>query len=353
MAAYSCAAGWGQVGDGEGRSWLKELPKPIITRNFIVNPNSPPAHPMNLRDLRYVIAVAELGHFGKAALACHISQPTLSGQILKLEEELGVAIFERVGKSVRTTAVGAQILAHARRCVAAATDITVSAKAHQDPLAGPLRIGVIPTLAPYLMPHVLPSGAKYLPSAPLMLVEDLTGNLLPLLLNGELDGALIATDPANDRLIDAHLFDEPFWLVMPEDHAMAKRKTIVVSDIDPSTLLLLTDGHCLRDQALDMCSHPEVNMIGSADVRATSLETLLHLTVANYGVTLVPQLAVDRWRALTDKLVAKPISGSRASRRVRLVYRRDMPRHQALEALAKIVRDCVPDSVGILTAPLS
>ena len=306
---------------------------------------------MNLRDLRYVIAVAELGHFGKAATACHVSQPTLSGQILKLEEELGVAIFERVGKQVRLTPVGEEILAHARRSVAGANDIVSAARASRDPLAGPIRLGVIPTLAPYLMPYVLPRAAEELPKAPLMLVEDLTGHLLPPLCAGALDAAIIATDPGHDRLAQIDLFDEPFWLVMPADDALAKTREIDLADIDPGRLLLLTDGHCLRDQALDLCAH-QGNAglpVGSADVRAASLETLLHLTAAKYGVTLVPRLAVANWPGLSKSLAARPIRGATASRRVRLVYRRDMPRRRAIEALADLVRACLPDCVTPLS----
>jgi LysR family hydrogen peroxide-inducible transcriptional activator len=301
---------------------------------------------MNLRDLRYIVSVAELGHFGKAALACHVSQPTLSGQILKLEEELGVTIFERVGKSIRTTAVGEQIIAHARRCLAAASDINASAKAHHDPLAGALRIGVIPTLAPYLMPYVLPHVTEKLPLAPLHLIEDLTGNLLPLLLDGALDGAIIATPSTHERLVEEMIFDEMFWLVMPKHHALAKHKTIAPSDIDASQLLLLAEGHCLRDQSIDLCGAGEPRPQHS-DVRATSLETLLHLTAAGYGITLVPQLAVESWSALTTKLIARPLSGGQAARHVRLIYRRDMPRHTALNVLADVMRSALPRSVHI------
>jgi LysR family hydrogen peroxide-inducible transcriptional activator len=300
---------------------------------------------MNLRDLRYVIAVAELGHFGKAANACHVSQPTLSGQILKLEEELGVAIFERVGKQVRMTPVGDQILAHARRTVSAAADITATARASRDPLAGPLRLGVIPTLAPYLMPYVLPRVALDLPKAPLMLVEDLTGHLLGPLADGQLDAALIATDPPNERIATLDLFDEPFWLVMPSDHPLAKAKRIDLASIDPRSLLLLTDGHCLRDQALEMCGRTEGTGAGTADVRAASLETLIQLTAAKYGLTLVPRLAVANWPGTATRLTARPISDPKASRKVRLAYRRDMPRKAALEALATVVRNSLPDCV--------
>jgi LysR family hydrogen peroxide-inducible transcriptional activator len=296
---------------------------------------------MNLRDLSYVIAVADHGHFGRAAASCHVSQPTLSGQILKLEQELGVAIFERVGRQVRLTPAGEEIVAHARRTVAAAGDVVAAARASRDPLAGPIRLGVIPTLAPYLMPFVLPRSAERLPQAPLMLVEDLTGHLVGPLADGELDAALIATDPGSERLTEIMLFEEPFWLVMPTGHPLARRRRIALADIDPKSLLLLTDGHCLRDQALELCGRADIPA-GVADVRAASLETLLHLTAAKYGLTLVPRLAVADWPALAGRLVAKPIDGTNAMRRIRLVYRRDMPRRRAVEVLAEVVRESLP-----------
>jgi LysR family hydrogen peroxide-inducible transcriptional activator len=300
---------------------------------------------MNLRDLRYIVSVADLGRFGLAATACNVSQPTLSGQILKLEDELGVAIFERVGKQVRTTAAGSEILVHARRALAAAADINASARAACDPLFGPIRLGVIPTLAPYLMPYVLPLAAEQLPKARLLLIEDLTGHLLGPLADGGLDAALIATDPENDRLEAIELFDEPFWLVAPADHPLAHAKMVRAEDIDPGELLLLTDGHCLRDQVVALCAHDHRSGSGVADVRAASLETLLQLTAAKYGLTLAPRLAVQNWPSLSDKIVARPISGGHASRRVRLVYRRDMPRKGVMLALAELICAALPECV--------
>ncbi|HVV94606.1 MAG TPA: LysR substrate-binding domain-containing protein, partial [Hyphomicrobiales bacterium] len=237
-----------------------------------------------------------------------------------------------------------EIVAHARRTVAAAGDVVAAARASQDPLAGPIRLGVIPTLAPYLMPFVLPRSAERLPRAPLMLVEDLTGHLVGPLADGELDAALIATEPGSERFAEMMLFEEPFWLVMPAGHPLATRRRIGLADIDPKSLLLLTDGHCLRDQALELCGRADIPA-GSADVRAASLETLLHLTAAKYGLTLVPRLAVADWPGLAGRLVAKPIEGTKAMRRIRLVYRRDMPRRRALEVLAEVVRDSVPACV--------
>ncbi|MBX9738953.1 MAG: hydrogen peroxide-inducible genes activator [Beijerinckiaceae bacterium] len=299
---------------------------------------------MNLRDLRYVLAVADLSHFGRAAEACHVSQPTLSGQILKLEEELGVSIFERVGRSVRVSRVGEEIVAHARRAVAAADSILSTAQAGRDPLEGSLRLGIIPTLGPYLMPFILPEAARRLPLMPLMLVEDQTERILEPLREGRLDAALIASDPAAGQLVEETLFDEPFWLVLPAGHPLAARTTIASSDLDPKSLLLLSDGHCLRDQALDLCGHPELGGLVNADMRASSLETLLHLTAAGYGVTVVPGLAVHNWRP-DERLVLRPMRGPNTSRRVRLVWRRQSARAKALHALADLLRHCVPEDM--------
>ncbi len=300
---------------------------------------------MNLRDLQYIIAVAEHGHFGHAASACNISQPTLSGQIAKLEQELGVDIFHRVGRGVRLTEAGEQIIAHARRAVSASQDIVETARANRDPLSGRLRLGVIPTIAPYLMPYVLPLTAEKLPHAPLVLVEDMTANLVPLVVEGKLDAALIATQEDNPELVAIDLYDEPFWVALPANHALCAHKEIAAGDIDPKALLLLTDGHCLRDQALDLCRHPQIGEGAMADMRATSLETLLLLVSAGQGVTLLPQLAVECGRADTDRLATRPLAGANASRRVRLIHRRRSPRAKALIELARIIRASLPASV--------
>ncbi|MDB5649824.1 MAG: DNA-binding transcriptional regulator OxyR [Hyphomicrobiales bacterium] len=304
---------------------------------------------MNLRDLRYIVTVADLSHFGRAAEACSVSQPTLSGQILKLEEELGVPIFERVGRSIRVSRVGEEIVAHARRALAAADDIVEAAQASRDPLIGSLRLGIIPTLGPYLMPFILPEAARSMPLMPLMLVEDQTDRILDLLRDGRLDAALLATEPGEGGFMEAMLFDEPFWLVMPASHPLASRKTIASDDLDPKSLLLLSDGHCLRDQALDLCTHPELGGLVNADMRASSLETLMHLTAAGYGVTIVPGLAVHGGR-IDDRLVVRPLSGPRTSRRVRLVWRRQNARGTALQTLATLLRSCVPDEMLTLSA---
>ena len=295
---------------------------------------------MNLRDLQYLVSVADLGHFGRASAACNVSQPTLSGQILKLEHELGVQLFERDGRSVRVTERGEAIVAHARRALAAAADLTAAARASRDPLDGAIRLGIIATIGPYLTPFMLPAAARDLPRAPIKLVEDLTAHLLPLLAEGKLDAAIIATEPP-DRLESIDLYEEPFWLMLPAAHPLAKRKSAGIADIDPKTLLLLSDGHCLRDQALDLCGHPALGGAASADMRAASLETLLHLSAAGYGVTLAPRMAVESWRKHAG-LAAVPLKGDNVARRVRLVFRRETPRRAAMDALARTIRLALP-----------
>jgi LysR family hydrogen peroxide-inducible transcriptional activator len=304
---------------------------------------------MNLRDLRYIVAIDEAGHFGRAAKACNVSQPTLSGQVSKLEAELDVQIFQRAGRKIQATEAGKVILANARRALAAADDIFAAAQAFRDPLNGKLRLGVIPTIGPYLMPYLLPDAAKCLPNAPLVLVEDLTDHLIPLVESGNLDAALIATDadPAHLKSID--LFEEAFWVVAPPNHPLASASSISRQDLDPASLLLLTDGHCFRDQALDLCTDQQASGGAMADMRATSLETLLHLTAAGYGITLVPYLVIECGRAAASDLVARPFDGDGAARRVRLIYRRNSPRTKALVELARLIRKSVPDGVRQLT----
>jgi LysR family hydrogen peroxide-inducible transcriptional activator len=297
---------------------------------------------MNLRDLRYIVAVADLGHFGRAATACDVSQPTLSGQIRKLEEELGLPVFERVGRSVRPTQAGAQILVYARAALNAAEDIEAVAQKGRDPLAGPFHLGVIPTLGPYLLPYVLPGAKGALAAMRLVLVEDLTVRLVELVAAGKLDAAIIASDPEVPGFSVEPLFEEDFWLVLGHVHALNKKNRIDVIDIPAQELLLLTDGHCLRDQALDLCGRPR-DEDAIADMRATSLRTLLHMAAAGYGMTLIPALALKQEQPLPGDLVARRLSGAKARRRVRLISRPSHPRRSALDALTKLIRESVAD----------
>ncbi len=292
---------------------------------------------LNLRDLEYAVAVADHGHFGRAAAACNVSQPTLSGQILKLEAELGLKLFEREGRAVRVDARAAGVIAEARAALAAAAGVTVAARAARDPFAGPLRIGMIATVAPYLLPFALPAAIKALPQTPLHLIEDLTDRLLQRMSEGALDAVVIATDPESARLDSIALYEEPFYLVSAARRPRARRRsTIGVDEINPQTLLLLAEGHCLRDQALALCGAAE--RAAGADVRATSLETVRHLAAAGQGATLAPLLAFADWRRQSDALDGLRVVGLGASRLVRLIHRRNAPRRAAIEALAASLR---------------
>jgi LysR family hydrogen peroxide-inducible transcriptional activator len=301
---------------------------------------------MNLRDLKYVIAVAESRHFGKAAEQCFVSQPTLSGQIKRLEDALEVAIFERTNRSVEITPVGEQIVAHARLMLEQADAIEQLARAHQDPLAGPLRLGVIPTLAPYLMPLILAPLKKKLPQMQIVLSEELTDTLLDRLQNHEIDAALLATAVEEPAFESLPLFDEPFWVAYSCDHAFYEKERIRLRDLKGEHLLLLAEGHCLADQTMDICNIEERQMQGEmADLRASSLETLIQLVAAGYGITLVPALAMGASWTAGSGVVAQPLAIAAASRRVALVFRRSFPRHEVLYAFRDVVLERLPNTV--------
>lgn len=301
---------------------------------------------MNLRDLKYVIAVAETRHFGHAAERCFVSQPTLSGQIKKLEDQLGVAIFERTNRSVEITLVGEQILTYARQIIEQADAITHLAQAHQDPLAGALRLGAIPTLSPYLMPLILIPLKKQHPDMKLVLSEEQTDTLLERLRDHEIDAALLATEVDGTDFASWPLFDEPFWVAYPRRHAFYSREKIARRDIEHENLLLLAEGHCLADQAREVCrlrdNRAQDDM---ADLRAASLETLIQLVAAGFGITLVPALAMQGSWTTGTGVVAQPLEWNDAYRRIVLVYRHSYPRQAALQALAKIIMDNLPNTV--------
>ncbi len=301
---------------------------------------------MNLRDVKYLIAVAETHHFGRAAERCCASQPTLSGQIKKLEEELGVTVFERTNRSVTVTPIGEQILSHARLLIEQADVIQQLARAHRDPMAGPLRIGAIPTLSPYLMPLVLVPLKRQYPQLRLVLSEEITEALLKRLRGHEIDAALLATPVDDPNLEVTPLFDEPFWLAHPRDHELYSKDDITLKDLDEVELLLLSEGHCLTHQVMDVCGVADRPQHGEmADLRASSLETLLQLVGAGFGCTLVPALTVRGSWTTDSGIIARPLELSNAYRRVQLVSRRSYPRRTALEAFADVIRDNLPNTV--------
>lgn len=291
---------------------------------------------MNLQELKYFVAVAEHRHFGRAADACHVSQPTLSSQLRKFEEHLGVVLFERTNKRVALTPMGKRLLIHAREALREAELLESTAKAAGDPLVGPLKLGIIPTVAPYLMPLILGPLRKAYPGMSIELWEDQTGPLLSLLSTQKLDAALIATDlrPGTD-LTGISLFVEPFLAALPENHPLAARTRVSAKELNDD-LLVLAEGHCLADQALAACGKRR-SRLGA--FQASSLDTLVNLVSAGYGTTLIPGLAAGGL-VRGHSIVLRPLR-ERMSRTIRLASRSSFPRPQALRALGKVIREAV------------
>jgi LysR family transcriptional regulator, hydrogen peroxide-inducible genes activator len=301
---------------------------------------------MNLRDLKYLIAVAETEHFGHAASRCFISQPTLSGQIKKLEQELGVTLFERTNRSVSITPIGSEIVRHAKLILEQADVIRQLAQAQRDPLAGALRVGAIPTISPYLIPLILMPLKQQYPQMRLVLSEEVTDMLTQRLLEHQIDVAILATEVKEPELEVIPLFEEPFWLAHPRDHEIYNKDEITRRDLGQINLLLLADGHCLTGQVMDVCRIKEGALDSEmADLRAASLETLLQLVGAGFGCTLVPALAVRGAWTTDTGIIARKLHLKDAYRKVQFVYRKTFPRKHALEALAEVIRAQLPNTV--------
>lgn len=295
---------------------------------------------MNLRDLKYLIALADHRHFGRAASACFISQPTLSTQIRKLEEELGVALFERTPRKVMLTPVCMDIADRARRIVTDVEQMKEAARRSQKPEAGTVRLGIFPTLGPYLLPHVIPGIRERFPELQLLLVEEKSDLLLARLRDGRLDAALLAEPVHDDQLHAEFLFEEPFLLAVPEQHPFAQRGSLAIDDLAHEDLLLLEDGHCLRQQTLDVC-----HLSGASEkteFRATSLETLRQMVAANVGMTLLPSLAVQPPVAQPPSIRLLSFKDSQPSRRIAMFWRRSTAMDDFLKRLADSFRQLPP-----------
>jgi LysR family hydrogen peroxide-inducible transcriptional activator len=290
---------------------------------------------MNLRDLQYLVALAETRHFGRAAERCHVSQPTLSAQLKKLEEYLGVALIERHPRKVALTAAGLAVIERARRMLQDADDIRALAHASQDPLAGQLKVGLIPTLGPYLLPRVMPRFAQALPKLTLLLHEYQTGPLVQRVLDGELDLAILALPADTKGLQTRPLFAEPFLVAMPEEHRLASKRRLRTGDLAGEKLLLLEEGHCLREHALEACSRAGVEEQG---FRATSLETLRQMVASGAGITLLPRLAVEGPFASARGLVVRPFAPPVPSRTIGAAWRRSTSRAAAIAAVCDVVQ---------------
>ena len=292
---------------------------------------------MNLRALQYFVKLADLKHFSNAANACFVSQPTLSTQIRKLEDELGVQLVERAPKNIMLTPVGAEIAERARLVLSDIDQIRAVARGAGDPSGGKLRLGLFPTLAPYLLPHVVPVIRNSYPLLSLHLAEEKTEDILRMLQRGELDAALLALPINGEGLEMEVLFEEPFVLAIPGDHPLRKKELISLSDLNGNELLLLDEGHCLREHALDVCALAGANE--RVDFHATSMETLRQMVAANVGITLMPMLSVKPPIAKTGNLVFIPFAEPAPSRTIALVWRSSSALSSFLRELANCFRN--------------
>jgi len=308
---------------------------------------------MTLTELKYIVAVAREKHFGKAAEACFVSQPTLSVAIKKLEEELEVKLFERSANEVSVTPLGEDIVRQAQSVLEQAANIKEIARRGKDPLAGPLTLGIIYTIGPYLLPDLVRQAIARTPQMPLMLQENFTVRLLEMLRTGEIDCAILAEPFPDTGLALAPLYDEPFLAAVPTSHAFASQKTITAQQLKSETMLLLGTGHCFRDHVLEVC--PEFARFSSAtegirkSFEGSSLETIKHMVAAGMGVTLVPRLSVPK-EALSDKPKRRkdedayvkylPFDGDPPTRRVVLAWRRSFTRYEAIAALRNAIYAC-------------
>ncbi len=298
---------------------------------------------MTLQELKYLVALADLGHFGRAAEACHITQSTLSTQIRKLEDFLGVTLFDRSLKRVTPTPIGREILQAARNIVDEAERIREVAKHAQDPMTRTIHLGVIPTLGPYYLPHALTLVHRKHPGLRMLLREEMTPQILDHLAEGKLDAGLLALPVTDESLRVEPLFYEPFFAAMPAGHPLAAHDRIKAADIVNEKLLLLDEGHCLRDQALDVCGTAGS---GREEVRATSLETLRQMVGMGLGMTLLPALSVDAGPRVSRKTVEiRPFRKPAPGRTIGLVWRKRAPFPETFERLAETLKSSLPTEV--------
>ncbi len=307
---------------------------------------------MTLTELKYIVAVARQKHFGHAAEACFVAQPTLSVAIKKLEDELGVIIFERGGTEVSMTPLGAQIVAQAERVLEQTAAIKEIAKQNKDPLAGPFRLGIIYTIGPYLLPTLVKTMIQRVPQMPLVLQENFTVKLLELLRQGELDAAIIALPIPDQGLMLQPLYDEPFVVALPRDHAWADRDAVSAKELKSETMLLLGNGHCFRDQVLEVC--PEMARFATASdgiartFEGSSLETIRHMVASGIGITVLPIASVPDLHAKDGLLRYLPFSEPTPDRRVVIAWRKSFTRQAAIEAIRQAVLSCDLSGVTML-----
>jgi LysR family hydrogen peroxide-inducible transcriptional activator len=299
---------------------------------------------MTLIELKYIVAVARERHFGRAAEACFVSQPTLSVAIRKLEEELGVVLFERGGAEVGITPIGLRVVAQAQRVLEEGATLREIARQGHDPLEGPLRVGVIYTIGPYLLPRLVPAQIAAAPQMPLLLQENFTVRLLELLRQGEIDCAIVALPLPESGLAIRPLYDEPFLVALPHGHPWAQRSLIDANELKDETMLLLGSGHCFRDQVLEVC--PELSRFSASSegiqrtFEGSSLETIRHMVAAGIGITVLPISSLSMPGLENNLLTYIPFKEPVPDRRVVLVWRKSFPRMAAIDVLTAAIRAC-------------
>jgi LysR family hydrogen peroxide-inducible transcriptional activator len=307
---------------------------------------------MTLTELKYIVAVAREKHFGRAAEACFVAQPTLSVAIKKLEDELGVIIFERGGTEISVTPLGSQIIAQAEHVLEQTAAIKEIAKRNQDPLSGQLRLGVIYTIGPYLLPSLIKTMIDTVPQMPLILQENLTTRLIELLRQGELDAAIMALPFPEQGLNVQALYDEEFIVALPKNHHWADRQAITAQDLKTETMLLLGNGHCFRDQVLEVC--PEMSRFSTTGdgiartFEGSSLETIRHMVASGIGITVLPKSSINQLPAQDGMVRYVPFTAPVPSRRVVIAWRKSFTRHAAIEAIRQAVLSCDIGEVTML-----
>ncbi len=298
---------------------------------------------MTLTELRYIVTLAQEQHFGRAAGKCFVSQPTLSVGVKKLEDELGVALFERTRNAVRVTPMGEQIISQAQKVLEEASAIKQLAKSGQNQLSTPLRVGAIYTIGPYLFPHLVPQLAQAAPDMPLYIEENFTAVLRRKLRMGELDAIIIALPFNEPDVLTKQLYDEPFRVLLPGGHPWEKLKEVDLADLPKEELLLLGEGHCFRDQILEACpmliKKKEAGEDGSG-IEATSLETIRHMVASGMGISVLPQSALVDSHYAPKVLSTRPFRSPAPSRTVALAWRTSFPRPKAIDILSQALIQC-------------
>jgi len=307
---------------------------------------------MTLTELRYIVTLAQVQHFGQAAERCNVSQPTLSIAVKKLEGELGVDLFERTKSSVRLTPIGQNIVTQAQRVIEEAAAIKDIATAGKDQLGSPLHVGAIFTIGPYLFPHFIPALQKAAPQMPLIIEEGYTSTLRKRLRSGEVDVIVVALPFNEPDVVVQPLYEEPFVLLLPEDHPLAKKKEIQHKDLDGENILMMGEGHCFRDQVIEALPNINQNPVKMAPIRTmtegSSLETLCYMVASGLGITILPLSAAMGANYRGASLVTRPFAGGTPSRTTALAWRASFPRHKAIDALRNAIYENSLPGLGII-----